>query len=373
MSEPELDKSLVTINFSVVPVPFTDRYEIKIEQQYEVHVPMPVLVMDPPVTQVHIARPGLEATFIVKITNHGLKAVDDVTISTADSGEARWEPLISYFPRLESDQTVEVPFKFTYRGAENNLLLPGSVQDDIKTTMEMYDAWKKCVNSSFFDTYFSALNNLVAVAQGHAFSEKGKVRKPVRTNTSVDYQPWKSGKDDIDPTLDLCGLAKDKCASALSAYMDEEDAKEECDGLYSAATGVPVVGQALDIACGILERIQKAYELGKKIGCFEKVFDDSNRKKRDNDPEKKKDPTTGDTWSESFFNALDPGKGFGDGDGCLFRPAGLASPSEQVIRNPVLRQAPPFRWQMAAGSRLKPSNPVTVWPLLTAPSRGSAG
>jgi hypothetical protein len=43
-----LSKSLVTINFSVVPVPFTDRYEIKIEQTFETHVPVGVLVVDPP-------------------------------------------------------------------------------------------------------------------------------------------------------------------------------------------------------------------------------------------------------------------------------------------------------------------------------------
>ncbi|MDX2441670.1 MAG: polymorphic toxin-type HINT domain-containing protein, partial [Desulfobacterales bacterium] len=302
--EPELDKSLVTINFSVVPVPFTDRYEILIEQTFETHVPMPVLVMDPPVTQVHIARPGLEATFIIKVSNFGLKAVDDVTITTADSGEARWEPLISYIPRIEAQQTIEVPFKFTYRGTENNPLLPGNAQDDIREAMALYKAWKRCVNSSISDTYFSAINNLVAVAQGHAFSEQGKIKKPVRSNTSVDHP----SSNDIEPTIDMCTLAKDECVEYLSAYLGEDYAKKVCDKAGSALTGIPPV----KVACGFLERIQKAYELGKKIGCFEKVYADFH----DNKPkgkDKEEDPTTGGSASDAFFDALDPGKGKGFG------------------------------------------------------------
>jgi hypothetical protein len=51
--EPRLSRSLVTVSFTVTPVPFTDRYEITIEQTFQTHVPSPVLVMTPPKLRGH--------------------------------------------------------------------------------------------------------------------------------------------------------------------------------------------------------------------------------------------------------------------------------------------------------------------------------
>ena len=56
----ELFRSLVTVTFNVVPVPFTDRYEIVVEQTFETHVPIPVLVVDPPWQQFYNVEPGFE-------------------------------------------------------------------------------------------------------------------------------------------------------------------------------------------------------------------------------------------------------------------------------------------------------------------------
>jgi hypothetical protein len=120
--EPELVRSLVTIRFTVEPVPFTDRYEIKIEQTFETHVPMPVLVVDPPYIEFENVEPGFEVTHIVKVSNFGLKALDEVRLDVADNGTARSEPLISYLPRLGAMQTVEVPYRVTYRGEAGDLL-----------------------------------------------------------------------------------------------------------------------------------------------------------------------------------------------------------------------------------------------------------
>ncbi|MFN3202441.1 MAG: right-handed parallel beta-helix repeat-containing protein [Bradymonadia bacterium] len=112
----ELERELVSINFRVEPVPFTDRYEIKIEQTFVTNVPVPVLVIDPPFVQIDNPEPGFQTTIIAKVKNEGLKAIDDVTLTRDEIEEASLIPLIEYIPRLGAMQTVEVPFRIIYRG-----------------------------------------------------------------------------------------------------------------------------------------------------------------------------------------------------------------------------------------------------------------
>jgi len=119
--EEELDRVLVTVTFNVEQVPYTDRYEIKIEQTFETHVPMPVLIVDPPYVQFENVSPGFKAHILVTVQNWGLKALDDVTFEIADSGVARLEPLITYLPRINAMATIEVPYMVTYRGEEDSL------------------------------------------------------------------------------------------------------------------------------------------------------------------------------------------------------------------------------------------------------------
>jgi fibronectin type 3 domain-containing protein len=109
-----LSKSLVTINFTVVPVPYTDKYEIKLEQTFETHVPAPVLVLDPAFKDFKNVTPGFEANFIVTVKNHGLIEMTDVAIKGSEVSGGVLTPLIEYFPVLLPQQTVEVPFVFTY-------------------------------------------------------------------------------------------------------------------------------------------------------------------------------------------------------------------------------------------------------------------
>ena len=124
----ELRKSLVTVTFNVVPVAFEDRYEIKIEQAFETHVPVPVLKFDIPYIDFGVIEPGFTTTVITNLSNIGLKALDDVEISTFDDGNSRLEPLVTYLPRLGAMETVEVPIRFTYRG--QNAGLPGGAVSD---------------------------------------------------------------------------------------------------------------------------------------------------------------------------------------------------------------------------------------------------
>ena len=75
--EQRLSKSLVTVEFSVVPKPFTDRYEIVIEQTFETRVPFPVLVMDPPSFHFENLPDHYEATLLVTARNEGLISMFD--------------------------------------------------------------------------------------------------------------------------------------------------------------------------------------------------------------------------------------------------------------------------------------------------------
>ncbi len=137
----ELNKSLVTVTFNVEPVPFTDRYEIKIEQAFEAHVPYPILKFDTPYIDFGVIEPGFTTTVITTLSNIGLKALDDVNITVFDDGVSRMEPLVTYLPRLDAMGSVEVPVRFTYRG-ENAGQPGGAVSDCASTVFDPTDFLK---------------------------------------------------------------------------------------------------------------------------------------------------------------------------------------------------------------------------------------
>ncbi|HKS38433.1 MAG TPA: hypothetical protein VJW76_14665, partial [Verrucomicrobiae bacterium] len=111
-----LNKSVVTINFTVVPVPYTDKYEIKLEQTFETHVPLPVLVMTPAYREFINVTPGFEASYIVTAKNHGLIQMENLTITGQQTATASFTPLIDYVPVLLPQQEIEIPFKVVYWG-----------------------------------------------------------------------------------------------------------------------------------------------------------------------------------------------------------------------------------------------------------------
>ncbi len=121
----EMFKTLVTVNFNVVPVPYTDKYEIVIEQRFDTHVPIPVLILDPVMTNIYNPDPGFELIVLVKATNFGLKNLEDITIIGSSDASASWTPLIEYMPKLGPFETVEIPFKLKYYGQNQNPL-PGT-------------------------------------------------------------------------------------------------------------------------------------------------------------------------------------------------------------------------------------------------------
>ncbi|WCJ60887.1 FG-GAP-like repeat-containing protein [Fontisphaera persica] len=114
--EPRLSRSLVTVNFIVTPVPFTDRYEITIEQTFQTHVPVPVLVMTPPQYEFFNIEAGFEATVVFTVKNHGLVRAFDLIIQGGADGYATSTPLINYVPELGAMQSIDIPFRFYYGG-----------------------------------------------------------------------------------------------------------------------------------------------------------------------------------------------------------------------------------------------------------------
>jgi hypothetical protein len=112
-----LNQSLVTVNFSVTPVPYTDTYQITIEQTFETHVPAPVLTLTPTCQQFQDVTPGFQATYIVTVKNEGLIQMEDLEISGDQNGTATMTPLITYVPLLLPQQSVDIPFTFSYLGS----------------------------------------------------------------------------------------------------------------------------------------------------------------------------------------------------------------------------------------------------------------
>ena len=109
-----LSRSLVTVTFSVVPIPFTDQYTIQVEQTYETHVPAPVIVLDPPYMNFrHVASP-FQANYTVNVMNYGLIQLSNVKLTGHQNGGLQLTPLITYIPAILPMQSVDVPFTLTY-------------------------------------------------------------------------------------------------------------------------------------------------------------------------------------------------------------------------------------------------------------------
>lgn len=113
-----LNRNLVTVDFSVVPVPFSDSYTIQITENYETHVPIPVLVVSPLVQEFDNVTPGFQSTYNVTVQNSGLAQMENVTLSNFQNNVCTYQPLISFMPLLLPQQSVQVPYTVTYWGPD---------------------------------------------------------------------------------------------------------------------------------------------------------------------------------------------------------------------------------------------------------------
>ena len=122
--ETELSLNLVSVKFSVVPVPFTDYYEIKIEQTFQTRTPIPNMVFSPPHTSLSIPA-GWSGTLLYKLRNEGLRSAFGVEIKGMTLPTMSVQPLITYIPELLAQEEIEIPVFFEYYGADAALAAQG--------------------------------------------------------------------------------------------------------------------------------------------------------------------------------------------------------------------------------------------------------
>ena len=106
----------MTVTFTVVPVPFTDRYEIKIEQTFSTYVPAPVLVVDPVYRDFGTVTGPFERTFTATAKNYGLIKMTEFTVRGSQTATASMTPAISYLPVLAPMEQIEIPYTVSYWG-----------------------------------------------------------------------------------------------------------------------------------------------------------------------------------------------------------------------------------------------------------------
>jgi hypothetical protein len=171
-----LNKSLVTVTFTVTPVPYTDKYDITIEQTFETHVPIPVLVMTPAYQAFTDVKPGFQATFIATAMNEGLVQMTDLSISGQQTGSASLTPLITYVPLLGAQQSIDIPFVVTYSGTN----APGQ--------QGLGDAIAGCIGFGNIGTIADFIAGMAAFAQAYAQCPKDLTLITIAATVAVTYQ-----------------------------------------------------------------------------------------------------------------------------------------------------------------------------------------
>jgi len=162
-----LSRSLVTVNFTVVPVPFTDKYDIQIEQTFETHVPAPVLVLDPTYLKFDNIQGAFEANFTVTAKNYGLISLNNVKFSGSDVSGGRLTPLIEYLPYILPMQSVEIPFRVTYDpaigGHQSQQAMAGRQSNPCEDGTA--GGFLDCVSGNWLNTACGVMN-ILGLAQG---------------------------------------------------------------------------------------------------------------------------------------------------------------------------------------------------------------
>ena len=109
-----LPSELVTIEWRVTPVTFTDSYSVETEVHYETDVPAPVVVIEP----ANVNLPDMIAGDVFHgeftITNYGLVRADNVTYKAPSANAFYRYELMPGLPEvLEAGESVSMPFRVT--------------------------------------------------------------------------------------------------------------------------------------------------------------------------------------------------------------------------------------------------------------------
>ena len=100
----------VTYSWIVEPTEIEDHYEIVLDIEFDVEVPVPVITISAPAC---ITEMDSAYTFNYVITNHGLIDAYNQTIYPAETEHFRFTPLYNYIDTIHAHESIEVPCEVT--------------------------------------------------------------------------------------------------------------------------------------------------------------------------------------------------------------------------------------------------------------------
>ncbi len=121
-----LQRQLVSYKWTVEPVEIEDHYTVNLEAVFETHVPAPVVTVDPPFNFIMLL-PGEESTVELTITNHGLIAAHNVTLSIPEIDTSHIEPSHLEIGTLPAMESIVIPVKLWLKESSER---KGKLSDD---------------------------------------------------------------------------------------------------------------------------------------------------------------------------------------------------------------------------------------------------
>ncbi len=117
-----LSRQTVKYIWTVTPTEIEDKYTVSVESVFETNVPIPTIVIDPPLIDFKSLQVvGQVMQIDMTITNHGLIATNNVSLSVGSHPFYKIEPLIKNVPILGAKSSITIPVKIT-RIADFNTL-----------------------------------------------------------------------------------------------------------------------------------------------------------------------------------------------------------------------------------------------------------
>jgi hypothetical protein len=241
-----LSRSLVTINFNVVPVPFTDTYTIQVEQTFQTHVPVPNLVMTPSYVSFANVTPGFQSTYNVTLENEGLVQVVNVAITGTQDNLATLTPLITYIPSIQPFQTVVIPFTFTWTGPNS-----APSQQDLGGLLDKGLKYAKCAPLDFagaINGFIEGLSDfMVAMAKGLGTCQATGLEIPTIDSGSV-----------VAVTPEQVATVGNVLCGIAGGIPD--------GGQINIKGSIDLNGPHVEVPCPA--NIKNAFKLGTLIGCL---------------------------------------------------------------------------------------------------------
>ncbi len=119
-----IQRQFVSYTWNVVQTTIQDTYQIQLQTDFQTDVPAPVLTMSQP-PSVPVLQPGQSWTFDETITNHGLIAAQDVTLTMPTDPEYTFTALSNDVGTVPAESSVTVPVTVSRPAAPHDSPGPG--------------------------------------------------------------------------------------------------------------------------------------------------------------------------------------------------------------------------------------------------------